>query len=278
MRRGTGFWVAAALAATACAPRPERLRVEPTAPRLFAKGATVPLRATAVDGEGRPVPGVAIIFESKNPGVATVRQTGVVTAVRSGKATVIVSGGGTSQAVNVTVSIPSSLAVVPEALTLVGIGAGGDLGARVKDENGDEVPDQTVGWSSSNPSVVSVAGGKLAARGMGQADIVAVAGALRATASIQVDEPPFESIRIDSPRIVVRAGEQTAVPARALDAQGAVVPGAGFDYAVDDTDVATVDGRGMVHGVARGKTRLAVSAGAHRSEVDVEVLPPRKGK
>ena len=214
---------------------------------------------------------MAVGFQSDNPGVAQVSPSGAVKAIRSGTTGIRVTCGGAADVVSVRVAIPHSVAVTPSSLSLVGIGAKGELQGRILDENGAEVPDQMPTWTTSNPAVVTVTAGRLTATGIGKAEVAAALSDLKAAAAIVVDEPPLESVRIDATRFTVRAGEEIAVTPLAVDAQGATVPGAGFRYHVDDEDIATVDSAGHLHGVAHGKTRLTVAAGGARTSVDVEV-------
>jgi hypothetical protein len=269
-----GSWLP--LLAVACQPSPKTIQLEPSLLHFSASGAAIRLKAVPLDERGKVVPSIAITFESASPTVATVTPDGLVTARRSGRTQVRVTGGGIAGTAAVVVAIPSAMSVVPQELTLVGIGAKGELQTRVVDENGEPVPDQGAQWSSADTSVLTVAGGVLTATGIGKTNVRAIVGALRAEATVVVDEPPFEAVRVDEPRIMVREGELAPVHVRALDAQGVVVPGVGFQFAMDDTDVAVVDRRGMVRGVAHGRTRLVVSAGHAKADTEVDVLGSRK--
>jgi hypothetical protein len=236
----------------------------------------VKLVARPVDEKGVARAGSAILFQSRNPQVATVSGEGMVTAVRSGKAVIAIAGGGTSGEAEIIVAIPRQISLRPTTLTLVGIGAHGDLQAAVLDENGETVPDQALVWSTDAPAVVDVSAGALTARGMGSANVTAAAGPIHSGATIVVEQPPFESLRVGAQRISVRAGEQVNVAAQAVDAQGATVPGVGLRYRLDDEEVAQVDAAGVVRGIEKGRTRLVVSAAHTEEGIDVEVLAPRK--
>lgn len=262
----------AVAALAACSVRPESVQVEPAAPILYSAGATAQLRATPRDGTGKALSGHAVAFTSRSPEIATVSSTGLVTAVKSGRGTVVAAAGSATGAAEVHVAIPFGISMVPDALTLVGVGAKAELSAVLKDEAGDPVPNHEPTWLNDNPDVVQVeGGGKITTVGIGRATLQAEAAGIRARATVDVQEPPFESVRLTSRRLAVRVGEPARVPAQAVDAQGKPVPGAGFHYAVDDPEIAAVDRQGMLRGLARGRTRVVVTAGARRAELEVEV-------
>ena len=58
---------------------------------LIAGGDTARVKATALDASGKPVPGVAFTWTSSNTGVATVSDSGLITAVDLGEADITVT-------------------------------------------------------------------------------------------------------------------------------------------------------------------------------------------
>lgn len=83
---------------------PEFARIVVRPARLvLAAGRSARLEAGAVDASGRPVAGVPLVFASAEPRVASVSPDGTVTALRAGRARVLVAAAGKSAAVPVTV-------------------------------------------------------------------------------------------------------------------------------------------------------------------------------
>ncbi len=57
----------------------------------------------------------------------------------------------------------------------------------------------------------------------------------------------------------------------AKDAEGKEMANVPFTYAAEDAKVATVDAAGVVTGVAKGKTKVTVTAGDKSATVEVKV-------
>ena len=93
-------------------PPPETLRVAsvtvtPAAASLTAPDATVRLHARVRDGNGRAMAGVAVIWTSVRPAVATVGASGLVAAAGNGTTTIAATVGAVAGAATVTVAVES---------------------------------------------------------------------------------------------------------------------------------------------------------------------------
>ncbi|MEP7325387.1 MAG: Ig-like domain-containing protein [Gemmatimonadota bacterium] len=144
------------------------------------------LKATVVDTAGKPMTR-PVSWSSRNPAVATVAASGMVTGTGAGQADIVATCEGKSATVSVTVS-PAPVAAVsvnPPALDLQA-GASAPLVAVCKDARGQELQGRTVAWSSSKPSVATVTNGRVTAVGAGIAVVVATVEGKRATVDIKV--------------------------------------------------------------------------------------------
>ncbi len=140
------------------APKASKLRVDPGTATLDI-GATVRLVATAVDAQGNVVVNANPIIEwrSQAPGIASVAQDGVVTAITTGTATIEALAGSLSGTASITVNRAPVAEVTIEPATLsLSRGATGTLTARVVASNGSVVTDRAVTWVSLDPSVATV--------------------------------------------------------------------------------------------------------------------------
>jgi len=81
--------------------------VTPAAASLTAPDATVQLNARVLDGSGRSMPGVAVIWTSVRPEVATVGGSGLVAAAGNGTTTVAATVGAVAGTATVTVAVES---------------------------------------------------------------------------------------------------------------------------------------------------------------------------
>lgn len=138
--------------AVVCAPATNQLR----------RGTSQALTLTGTDMKGRNVASTrfrSTTFTSSDPAVATVDNTGRITAVRAGTAritcTTIVNGISRSATSTVTVPFPTwTISVSPTTATR-DTGQTVQLAVTARDEDGVDVSAGTT-WTSSNPAVATV--------------------------------------------------------------------------------------------------------------------------
>ena len=163
---------------------PDTLRLGP--------GASSRLLATAYNGSGNAVSGLALTWGSSSPAVATVDQTGMVTAVAAGTSTVTASAGGQTGSAAVIVATPTvaALTIVPDTLS-VAPGAVGQLKATASDAAGHVLSGLPVTWGSSNSAVATVdTVGNVTGVATGTAQVSAAVGGHTATATVIVGNLP----------------------------------------------------------------------------------------
>jgi uncharacterized protein YjdB len=127
-----------------------------------------------------------IVWSSSAPDVATVDESGKVTAVAAGLAIIKATCGGKEGTCAVTVSTPipvETVSVAPETLTLKP-GEGADLTATVLPA---DATDQTIVWTSSDEAVATVSEtGHVTAVATGSAIITATCGGQAGTCDVNV--------------------------------------------------------------------------------------------
>ena len=142
------------------APKATKLRIDPGTATIDI-GGTVRLVASAVDAEGNVVVNTNPIIEWRSlaPGVASVAQDGVVTAITTGTATIEALAGSLTGSATITVNRPpvGEVTIEPGTLSL-SRGGTGNLLARVVTTTGAVVTDRTVTWTSLDPTVATVTG------------------------------------------------------------------------------------------------------------------------
>ena len=127
-------------------------------------------------------------WKSSDTTIATVEETGKVTAVKAGDATITATADGKTAKCQVTTVEPvavTGVSLSPEAVQLA-VGTTTTLKATVAPDN---ATNQKVTWSSSNPEVATVEGnGLITAKAIGQAEIEVktAAGAKTAICKIEV--------------------------------------------------------------------------------------------
>src|SRR6266508_2568534 len=121
------------------------------------QGQTLQLTATPIDTSGAPMTGQAVAWASSNGAVATVNNSGLVSALAAGSATITATSEGQSGSAGVTVTpVPvASVAVNPPTASIL-VGQTAQLTATPKDASGNTLSGRVVTWGSSNNSIATV--------------------------------------------------------------------------------------------------------------------------
>jgi hypothetical protein len=106
----SGLPLTASFTATVNPGAVAKLKVSPDTVKLVALGATGQITTTATDAFDNTTPGAAVTYTSRDPSIATVSTTGLVTAVANGKTMVDVASG------TITAPEPVSVAAVSQAV------------------------------------------------------------------------------------------------------------------------------------------------------------------
>jgi uncharacterized protein YjdB len=122
-------------------------------------GGTVQLSATAKDAKGNTLTGKTVSWSTSSAANATVSNTGLVTGVGAGSASITASidGKTASRNVNVT-SSPIATITVTAASTALAIGGTTQATAVLRDANGNVINGRTFTWSSNNNNIATVNG------------------------------------------------------------------------------------------------------------------------
>ena len=163
----------------------ESLSVEETVLELDAPGAQKQLSVKALPGDTTD----AVLYASADPSVATVSDTGLVTAVGSGQTTLTVSCGTVVETVTVVCRFPEETTVpvqptettaprpIPEELTLdvedASLFAPGEAFTLSAEFSGLPISGSKVTWSTSDAGIATVENGVVTAVGKGTATITA---------------------------------------------------------------------------------------------------------
>jgi uncharacterized protein YjdB len=172
---------------TVSAARVASVTVVPDTVRL-GPGAATRLLATAYDPTGGIVTGLTVTWGSSNTAVATVDQTGAVTAVADGTSTISASVGGQIGSALAIVSTPkvATVTIVPDTLT-VAVSATSQLQATAYDAQGQVLSGLPVTWGSSNTAIATVDTlGNVTGVGPGTTQVSAAISGKTATATVIV--------------------------------------------------------------------------------------------
>lgn len=237
------------------------VRLTPAADTL-AVGATRQFTAAPLDSTGATLSARAVAWTSRDPGVASVSSTGLVTAVAPGTATVVATVEGRTATASVLVRAArvsvAAVAVAP-ATASVPAGSAVQLTATPRDAGGNALTDRVVAWSSSNESVASVSStGRVLGTAPGTATIRATSEGVTGTATVTVTQV----VRVSPTTLALRdrgtsnrTGQLTAT-----DQTGRVLLPAEVTWTSSNPAIATVDGTGLVRGVSTGTATITVTS------------------
>src|SRR5438094_367048 len=268
-------------------PPPAVASVDVTPPSASVQaGQTVQLTATPKDANGAPLSGRTVTWSSSNTSVATVSNSGLVSGVTPGSATITATSEGKSGTSTITVTpVPVASVEVTPATPSVQAGQTVQLTATPKDANGAPLSGRTVTWSSSNTAVATVSnGGLVSGVTPGTATITATSEGKSGTSSVTVTKVAVATVEVTPPSASVQAGQTVQLTATPKDAGGTPLSGRTVTWSSSNTAVATVSNSGLVSGVTPGTATItATSEGKSGTSsitvtnvpvATVEVTPP----
>jgi uncharacterized protein YjdB len=194
--------------------------------RTLGPGETVQLEATPKDANGRTLAGREVVWKSSAEDIAAVSATGLVTALRSGEATITASSEGRAGRAAILVQKPvASVAVRPASKELT-VGEEYQLEAILRSADGEILRGRAIHWSSEHSDVASVSSrGGVRARSPGTASIEAESEGVDGGATIRVTRPA------DVPVVFVGAGDIATCPGNGDEATAQLldnIPGTVF--------------------------------------------------
>ena len=249
------------------AATPASMSIDPADATLASVGQTVSLTTRVLTAGGTRVFGVPTTWSSSDPSVATVGPDGVVTAVSEGEVTITaqtdpVGDPPAPLVATATVRVAfgvSTVQVKPASATLTQVGQQQAMQAVALDASGATIPNPTVGWSTSDASVVTVSpGGVIEAVSDGTATIGASVAGVTGTATVTVDIA-VASVVVTPSTATLDVAAQTTLSAEAVDPGGAAFSTT-FVWSSSDETVATVSSGGVVTGVGAGTAEIAATA------------------
>lgn len=192
-----------------------------------------------------------IIWTSTDNSVAKVNDNGLVTIVKPGKATIIATSKdnpAVTAMCNITVEVPVSSVSLDEKNKTMYVGDKARLSYLLQPS---DASNNTVTWTSTNPSVASVDGnGLVKAKSVGTAVIIIKTsdGSMSDYCTITVKQTA-SSIKLDVSKLQLKVGEYYYIKAETVPKNATDVD---LTWESSDTKVATVDSDGKVMAKSQG--------------------------
>lgn len=209
-----------------------------------------------------------VTWSSSEAAVASVDNSGKVTAVAGGSAVITANAGDKQATCTVTVTVPvDSITLDRESVTLEEDGTT-SLVATVKP---DDATDKTVTWSSSDSQIAKVdETGKVMAIKEGEATITATAGEKTASCKVTVNKKVIaaESVSLDKTELSLFEGESaklaaTVKPDNASDKT--------ITWSSGSPEIASVDQEGNVKAIKAGSATITAKASEKQATCQVTV-------
>ena len=225
----------------------------------------------------------SVSWKSSDNGVATVDNSGKVTAVKAGSATITVttSDGSKTATCSVTVTaktIPVTGISLDKTTLELMEGAEGTLKATITPS---DATNQVVTWSTSDNNIVNVSDGKVTAVKAGEATITATTsdGGKTAICKVTVKGVALEGLSVNPATLEIVEGETKQLEVKFTPE---TFGDKTVQWASDNTNVVTVNKDGLITALKPGSAKVFVESQADKTkqafcEVTVTPDPTLKG-
>ena len=210
-----------------------------------------------------------LAFASSDETVATVDQTGTITAIAPGTAEITISCGEYSAVYTVTVLLPAEKITITGESASMNVKDTMDLTVQFTPE--DTTDDRSITWKSSNSSIARVSSsGQVTAVAPGTVTITATAvSGLTAEHTITV-YAPIEWIKLNTTVGTIRLDRTKQMeviyePSNTTDDKTVV-------WSTSNPEVASISETGLVAGLKAGTAQITGQVGEHTATYDVTVI------
>lgn len=267
----------ASVVVTVQAEQVASIRLTPQVAQLMRVGGQLQVTAQPLNNAGQPLTGRTVEWSVNNPAVATITQSGVVTAVAVGNVTVTALSETRVATLGITVTEipPASVTLEPNAFAL-GTGLTRQLVPTVIDTAGHLVTNfnnRNVVWQSKSSIVASVSSsGVVTGTGAGTTDIFVTVDGMRSNDATVTVSPATNNVIVTpfNPQ-VLRIGTTVQLTAQARDNNNQPIPGKVANWSSNNPTIANVSQSGLVTGIATGSTTITAEIDNKTASVQVTV-------
>src|SRR6266702_445812 len=256
--------------------------VSPAAPTVQV-GQTAQLTATPQDASGNPLTGRVITWQSSNGAVASVNSSGLVTAVATGSATITATSEGQSGTAAITVTAPTGQLAIGDSVQATSSTWVRNI-AQPPADPATGTPPSVIGTQpagargvvDSGPVLNTTPGGDGAIRYHVLFAAAPSGWVVQDYLAKIVPTVPVASVTVTPASVSVLQGQTVQLTATLRDANGTPLTGRVITWQSSTSAIASVNGSGLVSGVAAGGpvTMTATSEGqSGTASVTVTLAP-----
>jgi uncharacterized protein YjdB len=238
-------------------------------------GETYQLSPVAQDQAGNTLAGRRFTFESKQPTIATVSETGLISGLANGTAQIDVTSEGKLATFFLSVIFPVANVVLVPGQFDIEVNRTQALTLTVTSAGGQTISGRAVTFTTSDPSVATVNGaGVISAIAIGQATITATVEGKTGTSRVNVIRERVNTVRITPPGSqTIRVGQTFQLTATPLNALGQPLAGRTCDWTTSNPNVATINQNGLVTAVSTGSATMTAECEDRQASTGINVLP-----
>ena len=257
------------------------IAVTPTSSTMPVSG-TTQLVATAYDASGSPLTSRVPTWSSSNPTIATVSNSGRVTGVSQGNATITASVDGKTANAAIAVSAPPQAPVATVAVSLTAqsltVGQSTQASAVLRDASGTILTGRTVTWTSAAPTLATVsASGAVTTIAAGTATIVATSEGQSGSATLVIGNPappPVATVSLSATSTSMLVGQSQPIAVTVKDAQGNVLGTRTIAWSSSNLGVLTVSPSGTAQAIGAGTANITATSEGKSASITLTVTAP----
>src|SRR5438445_163513 len=248
------------------------------------EGQRVRALATARDAAGATLPNRPITWQSSSSAIASVTDSGDVSALSPGSVTISATSEGQSGSASLSVTavppVPVASVNVALAASSRNPGQTTQATATTRDANNNVLTGRSITWSSSNTGVATVSpSGLVSALAVGTAQISATSEGQTGSATLTVVAPlplPVASVSVTLGSRSLNQGLRTQATATTRDANNNILTGRAIVWGSSNQLVATVSTSGLVTAVAVGTAQITATSESQSGSASLSVtaVPP----
>lgn len=264
---------------TVVPPSVASVRVTPPSAALTV-GSTVHLQAEPLDAGGNLLTGRTITWSSADQSVATVDNTGLVTAVAVGATTITATSEGKSGTSGIAVGaqVAASITVAPPSVSIT-VAQTSQLTATVRDANNAIIAGAPVTWVVDNQSIAMVSStGLVTGVSPGSANVTAASGTAHVAVPVTVSPVPANTVIVSPSSVSLLVTQRQQLSATVTDAHGNPLNGRPITWSSSNDAVAAVGTTGLVIAILPGSVTITATSGnaSGTAAITVSLVPVRR--